>query len=223
VLAIGPECDEDGLNPLRQEVEAIVLRTINPQPSLWEAVLPECLLGLPAELVAVDRLLDEAAFFEPYRAHFHATLGRPSIPIETYLRMMFLKFRHHLSYEVLCAEVADSISWRRFCHISFGAATPHPTTLMKITTRCGPATVRSLNEALLTKAAGARLIKLEKVAPLTHPWVAEEGIRGRTPPASYVSELSDGLEREAERGAEHERMAAGPGTGAHGDRGGGLR
>jgi len=30
-------------------------------------------------------------FFEPYRAHFSPIWGRPSIPIETYLRMMFLK------------------------------------------------------------------------------------------------------------------------------------
>ena len=139
-----------------------MLRTMNPQPSLWEAVLPQCLLGLPAELTAVDCLLDDSAFFEPYRAHFHATLGRPSIPIECYLRMMFLKFRYHLSYEVLCAEVADSISWRRFCRISLGAPVPHPTTLMKITTRCGPTTVAALNEALLAKAGGAKLIKLDK-------------------------------------------------------------
>jgi hypothetical protein len=27
---------------------------------------------------------------------------------------MFLKFRHRLGYESLCAEVSDSISWRRF-------------------------------------------------------------------------------------------------------------
>jgi hypothetical protein len=50
----------------------------------------------PAELEAVDRLLDDPAFFDPLRAHFHATLGRPSVPIETYLRLMFLKYRHRL-------------------------------------------------------------------------------------------------------------------------------
>jgi IS5 family transposase len=139
-----------------------VLRTVNPQPSLWEAVLPECVLAMPAELEAVDRLLDDDAFFEPYRAHFDPVLGRPSIPIECYLRMMFLKFRHHLSYEVLCAEVADSICWRRFCRIAFGAPVPHPTTLMKITSRCGPATVAALNETLLAKAAAAKVIRLDK-------------------------------------------------------------
>jgi hypothetical protein len=58
-----------------------VLRTVNAQPTLWEALVPEACLGLPAELEAVDRLLDDPVFFEPYRAHFHAALGRPSVPV----------------------------------------------------------------------------------------------------------------------------------------------
>ncbi len=31
--------------------------------------------------------MDDPVFFEPYRAHFSPLWGRPSIPIETYLRM----------------------------------------------------------------------------------------------------------------------------------------
>lgn len=89
-----------------------MLRTINPERTLWEAILPEGVLRMPAELEAVDRLLDDAAFFEPYRALFDPEHGRPSIPIETYLRMMFLRFRYRLGYETLCREVADSISWQ---------------------------------------------------------------------------------------------------------------
>ena len=49
-----------------------MLRMVNAQPTLWETILPQACLGLPDELEAVDRLLDDAAFFEPYRAHFHA-------------------------------------------------------------------------------------------------------------------------------------------------------
>ena len=63
-----------------------MLRTLNAQPTLWEAILPEMCLGMPAELEAVDCLLDDPAFFEPFGNHFHAALGRPSLPIETYLR-----------------------------------------------------------------------------------------------------------------------------------------
>lgn len=133
-----------------------MLRTVGEQATLWESILPEQCLGMPAELEAVDRLLDDPRFFEPYRRFFHARLGRPSIPIETYLRLMFLKYRYKLGFEPLCREVADSISWGRFCRIPLGGVTPHPTTLMKITTRCGEAAIDELNEALLAKAAEAR-------------------------------------------------------------------
>jgi len=140
-----------------------MLRTVNAQPTLWEAILPEMCLGMPAELAAVDRLLDDRAFFEPFRAHFHVLLGRPSVPIETYLRLMFLKHRFRLGFEPLCREVADSISWQRFCRIPLGTATPHPTTLMKITTRCGSGAVDGLNDALLAKAEAAKLLKTNRV------------------------------------------------------------
>jgi transposase, IS5 family len=140
-----------------------MLRTRNDQPSLWESVLPEVCLRLPAELEQVDAWLDDERFFAPFRAHFDARLGRPSVPVETYLRLMFLKFRYRLGFESLCAEVTDSISWRRFCRIDIDARVPHPTTLMKITTRCGERTMVALNEALLATAVEARVVKTGKV------------------------------------------------------------
>ncbi|MFL6226475.1 MAG: ISNCY family transposase [Actinomycetes bacterium] len=140
-----------------------MLRTTNPQHSLWEAVVPGAVLGLPAELARVDHLLDDPAFWEPFRAHFDPVVGRPSIPIETYLRMMFLKFRYRLGYELLCREVTDSISWQRFCRIPLGGQAPHPTTLVKLTRRVGPATVAQLNQALLAKAATHKVLRTHKV------------------------------------------------------------
>jgi IS5 family transposase len=130
---------------------------------LWESVLPVEVLRMPAELETVDRLLDDERFFAPYRRFFHATIGRPSIPIETYLRLMFLKYRYRLGFEPLCREVADSISWSRFARIPLGAKVPHPTTLMKITTRCGEMAIEGLNEALLAKAAEAKVLKTNRV------------------------------------------------------------
>ena len=140
-----------------------MFRTVNDQPTLWDAILPPELLVLPVELGRVDALLDDPVFFAPFAAHFDARIGRPSIPVETYLRLMFLKFRYRLGYESLCREVADSISWQRFCRIPFGTRVPHPTTLMKITTRCGDDAVAGLNEALLAKAAAAKLLRTDKV------------------------------------------------------------
>jgi IS5 family transposase len=140
-----------------------MLRTVGDQATLWESILPSGVLRIPEELERVDRLLDDPRFFEPFRAHFHASLGRPSVPIEVYLRLMFLKYRYKLGFEPLCREVADSITWQRFCRIPLGGVTPHPTTLMKITTRCGAGAVDALNDALLVKAAEARVLKTNRV------------------------------------------------------------
>jgi transposase, IS5 family len=140
-----------------------VLRTVNDQPTLWDAILPSELLVLPVELGRVDALLDDPVFFAPFATYFDARIGRPSIPVETYLRLMFLKFRYRLGYESLCREVADSISWQRFCRIPLGMRVPHPTTLMKITCRCGDDAVAGLNEALLAKAAADKLLRTDRV------------------------------------------------------------
>src|SRR5215471_10228690 len=140
-----------------------MFRTIGDEPSLWESSLPPELLRLPDDLARVDALLDDPAFFAPFAPHFHPVLGRPSTPVECYLRLMFLKFRHRLGYESLCAEVSDSISWRRFCRIPLDGTVPHPTTLMKLTTRCGEAAMAGLNEALLAKAAGAKLLRTARL------------------------------------------------------------
>jgi transposase, IS5 family len=140
-----------------------MLRTVGEQPSLWESLLPAAALVMPKELLRVDQLLDDERFFAPYRVFFHPVLGRPSIPIETYLRLMFLKYRYRLGFEPLCREVADSISWQRFCRIPLGGRVPHPTTLMKITSRCGEEAVDALNDALLARAAEAKVLKLHKL------------------------------------------------------------
>jgi IS5 family transposase len=66
-----------------------VLRTVNDQPTLWDAILPPELLVLPIELGRVDALLDDTVFFAPFTTYFDARIGRPSIPVETYLRLMF--------------------------------------------------------------------------------------------------------------------------------------
>jgi transposase, IS5 family len=149
--------------PCAEGIEAIMFRTISDGPSAWESLLPAEVLRLPEDLARVDALLDDAVFFAPFAPFFHPVVGRPSTPVECYLRLMFLKFRHGLGYESLCAEVGDSISWRRFCRIPLDGTVPHPTTLMKLTRRCGEAAVAGLNEALWAKAAGQKLLRSRRV------------------------------------------------------------
>jgi IS5 family transposase len=140
-----------------------MFRAYGPGPSLWESVLPPEALRMPVELARVDELLDDPAFFEPFRRFFSPILGRPSIPMETFLRMMFLKYRYRLGFESLCAEVTDSVSWSRFCRIPLGGSVPDHSTLKKLAKRCGPTAIGELNEALLTKAAHNKVLKTDRV------------------------------------------------------------
>jgi IS5 family transposase len=162
-----------------------VFRTIGDQVSLWESVLPPEVLRLPEELARVDVLLDDPAFFAPFAPHFDPLIGRPSTPMECYLRLMFLKFRYRLGYESLCAEVSDSITWRRFCRIPIDSKVPHPTTLMKLTTRCGSAAIAGCNEALLAKAAEAKLLRTSRlradttVVPANVAYPTDSGLLAR--------------------------------------------
>jgi IS5 family transposase len=124
--------------------------------SLWEAVLPAELRELPPELGKIDAILDEDRFLAPFRARLTATIGRPTIPIETYLRLMYLKHRYGLGYETLCKEVSDSFTWRRFCRIALDGRVPDPSTLMKLTKRLGPELLEELNAVKGSKSPVTR-------------------------------------------------------------------
>ncbi len=61
---------------------------------------------------------------------------------------------------MLCAEVSDSLTLLRFCRIPLGERAPHPSTLMKITTRCGSSTVAELNSHLVAVGVEAGVIDM---------------------------------------------------------------
>jgi transposase, IS5 family len=140
-----------------------VLRESDPQTTIWELLLPEEAKRLPAELQAVDAYLDDECFIAPWRVLFDRRLGRPSVPIDTLLRLLYLKHRYQLGYESLCREVADSIGWRRFCRLPLDRPVPHPTTLVKLVRRAGPEVVERLNSALLGKLADDKLLRARKL------------------------------------------------------------
>ncbi len=140
-----------------------MLRTVGPQGSLFELLLPAGMRVLSGELAEIDTLLDDRRLFVPFRSFFDPTEGRPSIPIETYLRLMFLKYRYGLGYERLCVEVTDSISWRRFCRIGLEATVPDESTIRKLTRRCGPELIETLNRELLGAADDRGLVEVDRV------------------------------------------------------------
>ena len=52
-------------DPSGPRVEAIVLRTVGPQGSLFELLLPAGMRVLSGELADVDALLEDERFFQP--------------------------------------------------------------------------------------------------------------------------------------------------------------
>ncbi len=146
--------------------------------SLWESVLPAELRELPPELGKVDAILDDDRFLAPFRSRLTATIGRPTIPIETYLRLMYLKHRYGLGYETLCKEVTDSLTWRRFCRIALDGRVPDPTTLMKLTKRLGPELLEELNAELLSLAVERKVLRSRRLRVDTT--VVEADIRSPT-------------------------------------------
>src|SRR5271167_3906449 len=91
--------------------------------SLWDEVLPLEVRELPQDLAALDVLLGDPALFQPIAADWcreAVSHGRPTIPMETYVRLMVIKQRTGWGYETLVREVSDSLHLRRLCLIALG-------------------------------------------------------------------------------------------------------
>ena len=84
------------------------------------------------------------------------TDGRPTIAMETYVRLMVLKQRYRWGYRSLVAEVSDSIHLRRFCRISLSERVPDESTVRKLTRRFGPDTVNEITRVLILEATRSR-------------------------------------------------------------------
>jgi IS5 family transposase len=96
--------------------------------SLFDLGLPVEVAELPADLAVLDRLLDDAALFAPIDAAWaaeHRDRGRPSIPMDRFVRLMIVKARSGgWGYETLVREVSDSLHLRRFCRIALTERVP---------------------------------------------------------------------------------------------------
>jgi transposase, IS5 family len=130
--------------------------------SLWDEILPEGLRKLPEDLAAIDELLRDEGLLAPIEAHWQKEAeargrsakrhGRPTIPMQTYVRLLVLKHRSSWGYETLMREVSDSFHLRRFCLIPIDEQVPDESTVRKLTRRLGPEVVAELSRAVIAKA-----------------------------------------------------------------------
>jgi IS5 family transposase len=132
-------------------------------PDLWDSILPEELRKLPEALARVDILLKDERLMEPFVRRFSQAQGRPGVPISTYLRLMYLKFRYKLGYETLVAEVSDSIAWRRFCGIGYQQRVPDASTLIKLTHKFGDDTIAEIHNLILANLRERKLVRGRKI------------------------------------------------------------
>jgi len=144
-----------------------VLTLLAEQPEcLWDEALPIEVRELPEDLAALDRLLADPVVLGPIVERFRRevieerravlTDGRPTIAMETYVRLMVLKQRYRWGYRVLEAEVSDSIHLRRFCRIRLSERVPDESTVRKLTRRIGPDTVNEITRVLIVEATRSR-------------------------------------------------------------------
>ncbi|MBD3271244.1 MAG: ISNCY family transposase [Elusimicrobia bacterium] len=130
---------------------------------LWDSVLPDELKKLPEELARVDELLQNERFMDPFVQRFNKTMGRPTVPVITFIRLMYLKFRYKLGYETLVQEVSDSLSWRRFCGIGYQQKVPGSTTLIKLTHKYGEDIFKELHNLIIKDLLDRKLVRGRKV------------------------------------------------------------
>jgi IS5 family transposase len=141
--------------------------------TLWDEALPVEVRQLPVDLAALDGLLCDPQLLAPFVEHWQreaqlsgvsaAGHGRPTLAIETYVRLMVLKHRYGWGYRSLVAEVSDSIHLRRFCRIALCERVPDESTVRKLTRRIGPETVNELTRTLIETAVRERRFRARAV------------------------------------------------------------
>jgi IS5 family transposase len=151
-----------------------VLTLVAGQPeSLWDEALPVEVRQLPADLAQLDVLLSDPGLLAPIVEHWRRevvetkravlTDGRPTIAMETYIRLMVLKQRYRWGYRSLVAEVSDSIHLRRFCRIALSQRVPDESTVRKLTRRIGSETVNELTRVLIVQATRSKRFRARAV------------------------------------------------------------
>jgi IS5 family transposase len=126
--------------------------------ALWDKALPIELRELPADLAAWTsccpvqgcwrRSQGCGAWSSRRPVRQVIDQGRPTIAMETFVRLMVLKHRYRRGYRALLVVVSGSIHLRRFCRISLAERVIDESTVRKLTRRIGADTVNELTAVL---------------------------------------------------------------------------
>jgi IS5 family transposase len=143
---------------------------------------------------------------ERWRSEFEQTgrlvlsEGRPTIAMETFVRLMVLKARYGWGYPTLVGEVSGSLHLRRFCRIGLAQRVPEESTVRKLTRRVGSEMVNEITRALIVKACREKRLRTRAVrvdstvveADVKHPTdsgLAAHGVRALARDARKLAAL----------------------------------
>ena len=126
---------------------------------LIDELLPDEVKLLSDQLVRVDAVLNDPAILAGFRRRWEHTAlgrGRPSIPMATFVRLMWIKQGTGWGYERLVAQVSDSLQLRSFCRIPVLEEVPDESTVRKLVRRLGPEVVDEATQAVIKEAVSHR-------------------------------------------------------------------
>ena len=195
-----------------------MLRLVGGQvESLFDEVLPVEVRELPTDLARLDVLLADAALLAPIERVWQAAAlghGRPTIAMNTFVRLMVVKQRAGWGYETLVREVSDSLHLRRFCLIALTERVPDESTVRKLVRRLGPEVVDEITRAVIGKAQRetrfiARAVRIDSTvveADVRYPSDAVLALQGARALAREGRKLARRLRRPGTRVVDRSRQ-----------------
>lgn len=185
---------------------------------------------MPEDLRRIDALLSDPGLLAPIAARWQAEAdvsgrsaaghGRPTIAMETYVRLMVVRQRSGWGYETLVREVSDSLHLRRFCLIAIDRRVPDKSTVRKLARRLGAETVNEITRLVIAKAQRetrfvGRAVRVDSTVITASDGPASKAMTGSRPrPAGRSSPTtSTPTTTTPDPGAHHPR---GPGPAAPG-------
>lgn len=141
------------------------------QLELWMDFYPRDPFKLPEELEIMAQILDRIEVLQPFIDQYRkaiedgelALTGRNTIPLRTFVGIMFLYKNYGLGYRSTMERIADSFGWRAFCRIPLSKEVPDFSTINKLANRFGAAAVEAMNKELLQYLKVEKLLKTAKL------------------------------------------------------------
>ena len=141
------------------------------QLELWMEFYPRDPFELPEELEQMAQILDRIEVLQPFIDQYAkavqdgelALTGRKTVPLRTFVAIMFLYKNYDLGYRRILDRIDDSLGWRAFCRIPLSKEVPDYSTINKLANRFGANAVDEMNNSLLQYLKTEKILKTKKL------------------------------------------------------------